>query len=197
MRRRTSGRVAMATGVVLLGPLAAGPVLAADASVTIADFAFAPATVTISAGESVTWTNQDGTDHTATGSGFDTEALGTGESSTITFDTAGTFAYDCAIHPTMHGEVIVEAAAPAPTDAPTEAPTADSGGGGGTTITPAPTDTVAQTDTEPTDASTIVAALLAIAGVSMLIGTWWFDHRGRPGMAARRSTRPPDDGPTG
>ena len=191
MRRRTSGRVAMATGVLFLGLLAAGPVLAADASVTIADFAFAPATVTITAGESVTWTNQDGTDHTATGSGFDTESLGTGESSTITFDTAGTFAYACAIHPTMHGEVIVEAAAPAPT----EAPTAESGGA--TTITPAPTDAVPPGDAEPTDATTIVAALLAIAGVSMLAGTWWFGRRGRSEMAARRSSRPPEDGSNG
>ena len=195
--RRTSGHVATA-GALLLGVLAAGPVLAADASVTIADSAFAPGTVTVSEGDSVTWTNQDAIDHTATGSGFDTEALGTGESSTITFDTAGTFAYACAIHPTMTGEVIVEAAAPAPTDAPTTAPTVDSGagGGGGTTITPAPTDTLPLTDAEPTDASTVVAVLLALAGVSMLAGTWWFDRRGRSAAAPRRSTEPPEDGPT-
>ena len=187
MRPRTNGRAATTTGALLLCLLAAGSVRAADASVTIADLAFAPGTVTITEGDSVTWTNQDGVDHTATGTGFDTEAMGTGESSTISFESAGTFAYACAIHPTMRGAVIVEAAAAAPTA------TAD---GGETAITPAPTDAMPPPDADPPDAATVVAALLALAGVSMLAGTWWFGRRGRA-TAPARSSRPPEDGPSG
>ena len=188
MRRRTTGSVARTAAALLLCLVAAVPVRAADASVTIVDLAFAPRTATISEGDTVTWTNQDAVDHTATGSGFDTEAMGTGESSTIAFETAGRFAYACAIHPTMRGEVIVEAAAPAATASPD--------GGGGTAITPAPTDTMPGDDAEPPDAATVIAVLLALAGASMLAGTWWFDRRGRPAAPAR-STRPPDDGPPG
>jgi plastocyanin len=188
MRRRANGRAATTIGALLLCLLAAGSVRAADASVTIADLAFAPGTVTITEGDSVTWTNQDGVDHTATGTGFDTEAMGTGESSTISFETAGTFAYACAIHPTMRGAIIVEAAA--------AAPTATADGGGETAITPAPTDAMPPPDAEPPDAVTLVAALLALAGISMLAGTWWFGRRGRVAAPAH-SARPPEDGPSG
>ena len=59
MRRRTSRRAATTAGALLAGLLVGGPVLAADSSVTIADLAFAPGTVTVSEGDSVTWTNQD------------------------------------------------------------------------------------------------------------------------------------------
>ncbi len=190
MRRTMTRRVAMTTSALLLGMLLAGPVHAADESVTIADLAFAPGTVTITEGDSVTWTNQDPVGHTATGSDFDTGPIGTGQSSTITFATAGTFAYVCTIHPQMQGQVVVEAAAPAPTatpeptDAPaptaTAAPT-DDGGTGGTTLTPAPTDTVPVTSSAATDLTTVVAVLLALLGASMLAGTWWFGRRGRAG----------------
>ena len=188
MRRRTTGPPATTAAALLLCLVAAGPVRAADDSVTIADLAFAPRTVTIGEGDSVTWTNQDGVDHTATGSGFDSEAMGPGESSTIAFETAGTFAYACAIHPAMRGEVIVKPAAPAATASPD--------GGSGTAITPAPTDTMPENDAEPPDAATVVAVLLALAGASMLAGTWWFDRRGRA-VAPARASQAPDDGPPG
>jgi plastocyanin len=87
------------------------------AAVTIANFAFDPATLTIEVGTTVTWTNQDSAAHTATGDTFDTGELAQGESGSVTFDTEGTFDYICSIHPNMTGTIVVTAAGgqPAPT----------------------------------------------------------------------------------
>jgi plastocyanin len=82
-------------------------------TVTIKDFSFAPASVTVNVGDSVTWANSGPTDHTATASdgSFDTGTLGKGRSGSHTFAKAGTFGYICSIHPNMHGTVKVVAAA--------------------------------------------------------------------------------------
>jgi plastocyanin len=167
--------VLVAASVALASWMAAGSVMAADESVTIAGFAFDPATVTVNVGDSVTWTNQDSTAHTATaGDGsFDTGSIGAGQTATVTFDSAGTFAYVCSIHPQMAGTVTVQAAAATPE--PTAAPTT---GGGGATITPAPTDTLAATSDEDLAESAVAIALAAL-GVLMLIGTFLADRRFR------------------
>lgn len=97
---------------------------AATHTVAIADFAFAPATLTITAGDTVTWTNEDPVVHTATSTtgAFDSGDLAEGESFSLTFTAPGTYAYLCTPHPGMTGQITVVAAAPAPT--------APSGGGG-------------------------------------------------------------------
>ncbi len=77
-------------------------------SVDIRGFAFAPAVVRVRAGGTVTWTNNDSAVHTATGNGFDTGRLAGGQSATVTFDTPGTYEYQCTPHPAMRGTVIVE-----------------------------------------------------------------------------------------
>jgi plastocyanin len=79
------------------------------ANVAIQDFAFEPQTVEITAGTTVTWTNDDQAPHTATGldGAFDTGTIEPGQSATHTFDTAGSFDYQCAFHPDMTGTVIV------------------------------------------------------------------------------------------
>src|SRR5690606_4222617 len=79
--------------------------------VMIADFAYSPAELTIKAGESVTFTNQDSAPHTATARERDvlqTGRLDQGESVTVTFDTPGTYEYFCEFHPNMSGTIIVE-----------------------------------------------------------------------------------------
>ena len=85
---------------------------AASASVTITDFEFTPATVTVNEGDTVTWTNEGPTPHTATAEdgSFDTGNLNKGESGSATFDTAGTISYICTPHPYMKGKVVVQAA---------------------------------------------------------------------------------------
>lgn len=81
-------------------------------SVTIKDFEFGPKSVTVSKGDTVTWTNQDSAPHTATGTGsdkFDTGNLKKGQSGSQKFTKTGSFAYICAIHPNMKGTVVVKA----------------------------------------------------------------------------------------
>ena len=84
----------------------------ATASVIIRDFEFAPATVTVNEGDTVTWTNEGPTPHTATADdgSFDTGTLREGESGSATFTSAGTISYICTPHPNMTGTVVVQAA---------------------------------------------------------------------------------------
>ncbi len=81
----------------------------ATLDVAIRDFAFATAELSIAAGNTVTWTNDDSVPHTATAEdgSFDTGLLDPGASSSITFAAAGRFAYFCAFHPSMTGIVVV------------------------------------------------------------------------------------------
>jgi LPXTG-motif cell wall-anchored protein len=91
------------------------PVKAAAAgSVSIKDFSFAPKSITVNVGDTVSWTNTGKQPHTATGSGFDTGTLKQGQSASHTFSSAGTFNYICTIHPFMKGTVVVAAAASSP-----------------------------------------------------------------------------------
>ena len=83
---------------------------AASANVTIKDFEFVSPSVTVNEGDTVTWTNQGPTGHSATGDGFDTGIMDAGQSGSHTFDSAGTFSYICTPHPNMKGTVIVQAA---------------------------------------------------------------------------------------
>ncbi len=82
------------------------------------EFFYEPATVTVDAGTVVTWTNDGAVVHTTTsGTGgptpvpdgiWDSGILNPGQSFSRTFDSAGTFTYYCAVHPTlMSGTVTV------------------------------------------------------------------------------------------
>lgn len=77
-------------------------------NVTIQNFAFSPATITINKGGTVTWTNRDSAPHQISGNGFQSEVLGNGQSFIFTFNTAGTFDYICLIHTYMKGKIIVQ-----------------------------------------------------------------------------------------
>ena len=61
--------------------------------------------------------------HTATSTtgAFDSGDIAQGESFSVTFTTPGTYDYFCTPHPTMTGQIVVQAAAPAPTAAPSPA----------------------------------------------------------------------------
>lgn len=78
--------------------------------VTIADFAFSPATLTIPSGTTVTWTNRDDTVHTVTDvdRAFSSQGLETGDTYSRTFTAPGTYKYFCALHPRMTAIVIVK-----------------------------------------------------------------------------------------
>jgi plastocyanin len=78
--------------------------------VVISNFAYAPASLTVKAGTTVTFTNQDSIRHTITSDDgvFDSGLLGKGETFTYTFDKVGIFPYHCTPHPYMKGTIIVE-----------------------------------------------------------------------------------------
>jgi plastocyanin len=82
-------------------------------TISIKNFAFDPATLTVKTGTTVTWTNNDGAPHTiASDAGspaaFSSDSLSTGASYTFTFTQTGTYTYHCSIHPSMKGTVIVQ-----------------------------------------------------------------------------------------
>jgi hypothetical protein len=78
----------------------------------MADFSFSPATITVTEGDTVTWTNSGPDEpHTATGNGFDTGQVAVGSSASATFSRAGDFPYVCSLHANMSGTVRVLAAA--------------------------------------------------------------------------------------
>lgn len=80
--------------------------------VTISNFAFSPASITVKAGTTVTWTNQDQDAHTVSfksgpESGQTSPPLQMGNTYRHTFAQAGTVSYICSIHPFMKGTVVV------------------------------------------------------------------------------------------
>lgn len=76
--------------------------------------AYSPPTVTVTAGQSVTWVFQGAIPHTVTAddnsfsSGGVSNGFANGQTYTHAFPTAGSYPYHCAIHPQMHGTVIVQ-----------------------------------------------------------------------------------------
>lgn len=81
----------------------------AGAAVDIREMNFDPPSTEILVGESVTWTNSDTVAHIVKGDGgIASASLNQGDTYSRTFDTAGTFAYSCGIHPVMKGTVIVK-----------------------------------------------------------------------------------------
>jgi plastocyanin/mono/diheme cytochrome c family protein len=73
---------------------------------------YAPPSITIHVGDSITWTNAGSLQHTVTADdgSFDSGLFNGGASWTMTFNTAGTFSYHCAPHPWMKGSVVVQSA---------------------------------------------------------------------------------------
>lgn len=137
---RTSRRHRLALGgaaifalCIAFAPGGTAPAQAqAASSVSIIDFAFQPASVTVPVGAAVSWTNNGMAPHTSTSSsgGWDSGRLTSGQSFSFTFSQAGSFGYICTIHPSMMGTVVVQAAvasapaAAAPVAAPPAAPPA-------------------------------------------------------------------------
>ena len=82
---------------------------AAGGEVSIEGFAFVPADLQVSVGDTVTWTNLDPTSHTVTddSGAFDSGSVSGDGTFELTFDTAGEFAYHCDFHPGMTGTVTV------------------------------------------------------------------------------------------
>ena len=82
---------------------------AEGADLTIKGFEFAPATITVKAGSTLTWTNLDLVGHTVTAVEglFGSRLLQNGEVFEVTLDEPGAYAYFCAVHPVMSGTIEV------------------------------------------------------------------------------------------
>jgi plastocyanin len=85
-------------------------------TVTVQNFAFSPAVITVPRGTTITWVNQDSASHTivsdaqgsvAQGALFTSNSLANGAGYSFKFDNPGTYPYHCSIHPTMKATVIV------------------------------------------------------------------------------------------
>jgi plastocyanin len=81
-------------------------------SISIKNFTFSPAKITVPVGTKVTWTNQDDTAHRVmiTDLKKGSSALDTGDAFSYTFTKPGTYKYFCTLHPQMVGSVTVTAA---------------------------------------------------------------------------------------
>ena len=76
--------------------------------ISIKNFAFNPGTLTVPVGTTVTWTNEDSTNHQIKSATFNSAVLSNGATFSFKFDQAGSFDYSCAIHPSMTGKIIVQ-----------------------------------------------------------------------------------------
>jgi plastocyanin len=122
--------------ITLLGMgIMAAPAGAATVDVRVSGFAFAPADLTITQGDTVTWTFAGpDTNHSTTTAPGPTDTWDSdpgnpapnhnvGDKFSVTFSNVGEFSYFCKVHSNMTGKVIVQAAGtPAPTPPDTVAP---------------------------------------------------------------------------
>lgn len=103
----------LALGAVLLPAV---PAQAASHAVMIHNYAYGPGSLSITQGDTVTWTNHDTAEHdvvvTSGPASFRSPMLSKGESWSYTFTTAGNYGYTCSVHPDMRGSVSAKAAAP-------------------------------------------------------------------------------------
>jgi plastocyanin len=124
-------RLRIAVGILLLGlsvacgqstpatpsptpsPSAPGSTVAASiisGSSTLTTTAYAPNPVVVAVGGTVSWTNNDSKTHTSTADGgeWSSGPIAPGGTFNMTFASAGTFPYHCAVHPGMVGTVRVQ-----------------------------------------------------------------------------------------
>ena len=85
--------------------------VSSNTNAVIEGFKFQPATIQAKVGETLTWTQKDGSPHTVTSTSgpesFDSGKLGKGQMFSYTFSKPGTYQYKCSIHPSMEGTIIV------------------------------------------------------------------------------------------
>jgi len=192
-------RPVLVVGLLLAAAAIAVPAVAKNADVGIVDLSFQPATITVDAGDTVTWTvtKAIGQQHSVTsgkpgdadaGKVFDSGITlqNNGDTYQFKFDTPGRYDYYCQVHPTqMLGQVIVTAAgAPAATEPPTqssapagsEAPAASPGGSPASTARPVSPEAG---EPLPPENKPIAAGILVVALV-LLFGASWLWRRMNP-----------------
>jgi plastocyanin len=114
-------RTALIAAAVLAFGAGAAPARAATVEVSVANFAFTPASVSIAPGDTVTWRFSGlDTDHSTTSDAGQAESWESdpgdptpnhtiGDTFSHTFNATGPFGYFCRVHPYMRGRVVVGA----------------------------------------------------------------------------------------
>ena len=107
--RTTTWSAAIVVGLTAIGLTAGHATGEPETSVRITQFAFTPSVLTVPAGATVTWTNDDEETHTVTSASgaFGSTGLGHEEGFVQTFARPGRYEYFCALHPHMKASVIV------------------------------------------------------------------------------------------
>ena len=102
--------IALIAVVLVTALVSAVHVAAAPIAVGIKDFKFSPPSLTVPAGTTVTWTNNDERRHTVTSTtgAFGSMQLNSGDTFAQTFTQPGTYQYFCSVHPRMQAAVIVK-----------------------------------------------------------------------------------------
>lgn len=199
-RRVRPVRLLAIAGFVLVLAALAGPISAAASAVSIVDRTFSPATITVAAGDTVTWTVTKSIDepHSVTsgkpgaadsGKAFDSGVVLTknGDTYSFTFPTAGEYDYYCTVHgAAMSGHVTVVAAAgggtgasasPASSAGSAASPAASSGASpaaSGAEASPGPV----VAEHAPIDPTTkLVAGAILIVALALLFGAAWAYRR--------------------
>jgi plastocyanin len=109
-----AGPVVVAAALLISGlrgfTTSAQQVQVGGGEVKIDNFSFGPATLTVPAGTTVTWTNRDDIPHTVVSEdkAFKSKVLDTDEKFSFTFAKPGTYSYFCSIHPKMTAKVVVQ-----------------------------------------------------------------------------------------
>jgi plastocyanin len=106
MRRLTYLIAVALLAILILAPNAGAQ---QNRTVSIQDFNFSPASITVKPGTTVTWINQGQANHTVThnGGAFDSGTLHPGQSYSHKFNKAGSYDYHCEIHSSMRGTIVV------------------------------------------------------------------------------------------
>jgi plastocyanin len=102
---------------VVLALALPAPGLAATIAVKITATGFSPKTVTINQSDTVKWTNADKVNHqlVANNGAFASPIIRPGQVYSFTFNTAGTFRYHDALHPSLTGTISVKGPPPSVT----------------------------------------------------------------------------------
>src|SRR5690349_9791083 len=157
----------LASGMLCLGTLR---LYGADAQVSIVDFAFNPASVSIQVNDRVVWTWVGPTIHTTTSTaglwdpGF---MSATAAQSTFAVKNSGAFPYICTLHPFMTGSVNVSPAAPSGADVAITL----TGNPSPVVVSNQLTYTLLINNSGPSDAADVVVTDALPAGVSFVNGS--------------------------
>ncbi|HEV8626595.1 MAG TPA: plastocyanin/azurin family copper-binding protein [Acidimicrobiia bacterium] len=130
MTRPFHAAVSLVVAVAFLLPVVtSGPARASDHKNEIKGLAFNPEQITVRAGDSVTWVNEDSDRHHLLGEGFESKDLANGATFTTEFPEPAQLAYHCTIHTYMEGRIVVlnpDGSVPPTTAGEPEAPPAPS-----------------------------------------------------------------------